>query len=74
MQEQVEQVEGRNHTYPVGKRGAHCGISLATYHAQDLAAGVILVTRPQAPWSRWTEPTPTLSLPDRLRESFWKQA
>src|SRR5260221_11454718 len=40
VQEQVEQVEGRNHTYPVGKCGAHCAIGLAAYHAHDLAAGV----------------------------------
>jgi hypothetical protein len=42
VQEQVEQVEGRNHTYPVGKCGAHCAIGLAAYHAHDLAAGVIV--------------------------------
>jgi hypothetical protein len=71
VQEQVEQIEGRNHTYAVGKRGAHCAIGLATYHAQDLATDVILVARPQpprpgiasrTPWSCRTEPTRTLSL------------
>src|SRR6266446_7507977 len=32
VQEQVEQIEGCNHTHDVGKRGAHCAVGLATYH------------------------------------------
>ena len=64
MQEQVEQVEGRNHTYPVGKCGAHCAIGLATYHAQDLATDVILVARPQPP-SAGNRVKDTVVVPDR---------
>jgi hypothetical protein len=32
VQEQVKQIEGRNHTHAVDKRGAHCAVGPTTYH------------------------------------------
>jgi len=41
VQEQVEQIEGRNHTHAVDKRGAHCAVAVTTYHRPRSRAGVI---------------------------------
>ena|SRR6516162_3903260 len=32
VQEQIEQIEHRNRTHDVDKRGAHCAVALTTYH------------------------------------------
>jgi len=41
VQEQVEQIEGRNHTHAVDKRGAHCAVAVTMYHRPRSWAGVI---------------------------------
>jgi hypothetical protein len=37
VQEQVEQIEGRNHTHAVDKRGAHCAVGPTTYHGATIS-------------------------------------
>jgi len=37
VQEQVEQIEGRNHTRAVDKRGAHCAVGPTTYHGATIS-------------------------------------
>jgi hypothetical protein len=62
VQEQVEQIEGRNHTHAVDKRGTHCAVAVMTYHRPRSRAGVIWwLGQPPRPGNR----VRTLVVPDR---------